>query len=218
MKYDKHKRYTCPWCASWFNDPHKLGGHMSGHVRGANGAPKPPKIKCPKCGGEYTTRQGFNGHKAKCKVSVDPMVKVNKGTSQGYLFPNAAPAVVDKPFSCVVCGRKFEKTQGLGSHKKIHDHYKHLEHIEALRKEKQRREDAKAAAPEPKKYLLTYDGEEIAEIGTEKQILDRLKVDADMGDLPDNERDITIYVLDKMIKVEYDRQIKVNLGVGKPVK
>jgi alcohol dehydrogenase YqhD (iron-dependent ADH family) len=96
--------------------------------------------------------------------------------------------------------------QGLGSHKRVHDS----------------RQDGSGHPPTPKpeakKYLLTYDGEEIVEIGTEKQILDRLRVDADMGELPDHEGDITIYVLDKMIKAKYDRQIKVKLGVAQPVK
>lgn len=146
-----------------------------------------PKCKCDWCGSPFESALSLNAHKAHCQYGEPPK-------ASPFLF-------------CDVCKAPFKNAQGLGSHRRNCKATVPYNGCTAKKPKK----------PEPRKYILTYNGE-IIEVGTEKRILERLKVDADMNELPENENDITIYVLDKMIKVKYDHQIRVKLGIGMPVK
>ena len=163
---------------------------FGGHLNSHKG--ETSKCKCDRCGSPFESALSLNAHKAHCAVKYVEPIKTSRP---------------DGPFIfCDICKAPFKNVQGLGSHKRVHDS----------------RQDGSGHPPTPKpeakKYLLTYDGEEIVEIGTEKQILDRLRVDADMGELPDLAIVLGFDHLVQLVDGDIALMIKVKLGVAQPVK
>jgi hypothetical protein len=128
---------------------------------------------------------------------------------------------------CDKCGKAFNSMTSLNSHKGRSKCQQSLDEIVAEVKEatenlKAKHVVAKPKVAKPKKYILVFYNEEIRVlesvnetedrvVGSMKEIEEALRIDADMDELPDDEKDIKIYEIAKEIEVKYDRKVKVNI-------